>query len=782
MRTTFLPALLSAAFVLVPAFVAPAQQAAGPPPYLDPTQPIEVRVADLLARMTLEEKIGQINMPVAYARELGETAEEKLEGCRRFAAGTMIEGVGPGGGFFTLANVVLTEGPRRQAEFFNELQRIAVEQTRLKIPLIQTEEGTHGLQCAGGTIFPEGPALGSMWNPELIERIYAAAALEARAVGIHQLCTLVVEPNRDPRLGRNIEAYSEDPYLCSRYATAVVRGIQGGDVSRPDKAVAVLCHYPGQSEPVSGLERGAMEVSERKLREVFLPPWVAGIRRAGALGVMATYPSIDGVPAHASRKWLTRVLRNELRFRGLVLSEGGGIGTLVYTGLARNQKEAGQLALRAGVDVGISYESGYMLDLAESIREGRVPMALLDRAVARVLRQKFRLGLFERPYVDVERAVRGVPREAHRRLALEAARESIVLLKNEGGLLPLDKSLRSVAVIGPNADDAFNLCGDYRSRVVLQDIVTILEGIRAIVSSDTRVTYVKGCNILGEELNEIEQAAEAARAADVAIVVVGEAEWRSPEATSGEGWDLASLDLTGLQQDLIQAVHATGTPTVVVLVNGRPLSIRWTAEHVPAIVEAWLPGEMGGKAVAEVLFGEVNPSGKLPLTVPRHSGQLPVYYNHMPSKAYWLAEHWVGRAPYADLPAAPLWNFGHGLSYTEFAYSGLEIRPQQIHAGGDVTVRFTVKNTGRRAGAEVAQLYLRDVASSVVRPVKELRRFRKIRLKPGEERTVAFTLHPDDLEFLDEHLEPVIEPGTFRVMVGASSSDIRLQGEFEVVP
>ncbi len=781
MRTVLSPALLSAALILAPAFTASAQPAETPP-YLDPTQPIEARVADLLGRMTLEEKIGQINMPVAYTEQLGKTAGEKLEGCRRFAAGRMVEGIGPGGGFFTLANVVLTDGPRRQAEVFNELQRIAVEQTRLKIPLIQTEEGTHGLQCAGGTIFPEGAGLGSAWNPGLIERIYAAAALEARAVGIHQLCTLVVEPNRDPRLGRNIEAYSEDPYLCSRYARAIVRGIQGGDVSRPDKAVAVLCHYPGQSEPVSGLERGAMEISERQLREVFLPPWVAGIRKAGALGVMATYPAIDRVPAHASRKLLTRILRDELRFRGLVLSEGSGIGTLVYMGVARNQKEAGELALRAGVDVGISYESGYMLEMAESIREGRIPGALLDRAVARVLRQKFRLGLFERPYVDVERAARGVPREAHRRLALEAAREGIVLLKNEGGLLPLPKTIGSVAVIGPNADDAFNLCGDYRSQVVLQDIVTILEGIRAIVSSGTRVTYVKGCNILGEEFNEIEQAAAAARAADVAIVVVGEAEWRSPEATSGEGWDVASLDLTGLQQDLIQAVQATGTPTVVVLVNGRPLSIRWTAEHVPAIVEAWFPGERGGQAVAEVLFGEVNPSGKLPVTVPRHSGQLPVYYNFMPSKAYWLEQHWVRRAPYADLPAAPLWHFGHGLSYTEFAYSDLEVSPRRIRPGADVKVGFTVKNTGARAGAEVAQLYLRDVVSSIVRPVQELRRFHRVRLQAGEARRVEFTLHPEDLEFLDAHLEPVIEPGTFRVMVGSSSSDIRLQGEFEVVP
>jgi beta-glucosidase len=403
------------------------------PLYLDPGQPVEKRVEDLLSRMTLEEKVGQMNMPCVYRAEMGGGATNtgetvmrhvavKTEACRKFAMGTHLPGLGPGGGLFTAADNILPEGPRQQAEFFNELQRIAVEKTRLKIPLLQTEEGTHGLMCSGGTVFPEGPTIGSTWNMDLVERIYAAAAREARAVGIHQLFTLVVEPVRDPRMGRNEEAYTEDPYLSARIAASIVMGAQGKDVSAPDKVVAGLCHYPGQSQPVSGLERGAMEISDRTLWNVFLPPWVAGIKQHGALAVMANYPAIDGVAAHASEKIMTRILRDELNFQGLVLGEGMGLTTIIQERHAADNKGSGPLALKAGVDVGISHEPAYMLDLIENVKQGRVPMELVDRAVRRILRQKFVLGLFERPYVDVEHAVKGVPRDEHRRLALQTAR------------------------------------------------------------------------------------------------------------------------------------------------------------------------------------------------------------------------------------------------------------------------------------------------------------------------------------------------------------------------
>lgn len=756
-------------------------QAADPgrPLYRDPTQPIKRRVEDLLGRMSLEEKVGQMNMPCVYESGLGRGIPEKTDAVQKFAAGTLIKGFGPGGGFFTLSNTILHEGPRQQAEFLNRLQQIAAK-TRLGIPLLQTEEGTHGLMCPGGTVFPEGPALGSTWNLGLVGRIYAAMAREARAIGVHQNFTLVVEPIRDPRLGRNEEAYSEDPFLCSRIAETIVRSAQGKDVSAEDKVVAGLCHYPGQSQPVSGFERGAMEISERQLREVFLPPWEAGIKRAGALGVMATYPAIDGVPTHGSEKILTRILRQELNFDGLVLSEGGGIGTLVYEGLAPTQKEAGQLALAAGVDVGISYESGYMLDLLASVREGKVPMSLIDRAVRRILKQKFRLGLFEKTLVEPERAVQIVHCLDHQDLALAAAREGIVLLKNEKNLLPLKKTLRSIAVIGPNADDPRNQLGDYTPTKVPQHVVTVLEGIKQAVSPDAKVTYVKGCDVTGADRNEIAKAVDAASHAELAVVVVGESQHdaNGKRPTDGEGFDAATLELTGLQEDLVNAVQATGTPTVVVLINGRPLAVRWIAQHVPAVLEAWCPGEKGGQAVAEILFGDVNPSGKLTVTVPRHVGQLPVYYNAKKSKRFWIENGW-GR-PYVDLEPTPLYAFGHGLSYTRFGYSDLELSAKEIAPNEGIEVRLKVKNLGDRPGAETVQLYLEDVVSSVATPVKQLRGFAKLALKPGEAKTCTFKLTADDLALFDANLKRVVEPGQFRLMVGSSSKDIRLTGEFQV--
>jgi beta-glucosidase len=634
--------------------------------------------------------------------------------------------------------------------------------------------------CSGGTIFPEGPALGSAWNPDLISRIYAAVAEEARTIGIHQVFTLVVEPIRDPRLGRNEEAFSEDPYLCARYAETIVRAVQGNDVSAPDKVVAGLCHYPGQSQPASGLERGAMEVSERMLREVFLPPWEAGIKKAGALGVMATYPAIDGIPVHASEKILTGILRGELGFQGLVLSEGGGIGTLVYEGLAPSQKEAGRLAIRAGLDVGISNETGYMEDMLASVREGKVPMSLIDRAVSRILRQKFRLGLFERTFVDAGKAEITVHNKDHQELALEAARQAIVLLKNEKGLLPLRKDLRSIAVIGPNADNARNQLGDYVSTKVLQDVTTVLEGVKMTVSPGTKVSHIKGCDVIGAGVNEIEKARQAASKADAAIVVVGENEWQTEggRGTSGEGYDAATLELTGLQEDLVKAVAATGTPTVVVLINGRPLAVRSVAERVPAILEAWPCGEKGGQAVAEVLFGDVNPSGKLPVTVPRHAGQLPVYYNAKKSKQYWIEEGWGH--PYVDMEPSPLFPFGHGLSYTTFEYGGLRLGAADIGPSDSIQVYVDVKNTGNRHGEEIVQLYIQDVTSSVATPIKELKGFARIGLEPGRKKTVGFTLTPDDLALYDADLKRIVEPGLFKVFVGSSSGDIRATGEFTV--
>jgi beta-glucosidase len=428
--------------------------------------------------------------------------------------------------------------------------------------------------------------------------------------------------------------------------------------------------------------------------------------------------------------------------------------------------------------VGISYESGYMGDLIASTLEEKTK--LVDRSVRRILKQKFRLGLFENPYVDANRAVEIVHRQAHQELALQAARESIVLLKNENNLLPLSKSIKSIAVIGPNADEPRNQLGDYAPAVIPQHIVTILEGIRQAIQPGAQVTYVKGCKVIGDDLNEIAKAKEAAAKADAAVVVLGENAWHSPAgpATDGEGDDAATLELTGLQEELVKAVQSTGKPVVVVLINGRPLATRWIARNVPAIIEAWIPGEQGGRAVAEVLFGDTNPSGRLSVTVPRHAGQLPVYYNAKKSKPYWVRQGW-GRA-YVDLDPTPLYPFGHGLSYTRFEYSDLKLSASEILPTNSVEVTVTVKNTGDRTGSEVVQLYVDDVVASVSTPVKQLRGFAKVALHPGEARTCTFVLQPDDLALYNQDLKRVVEPGVFRVMAGASSEDIQLRGEFRV--
>ncbi len=755
------------------------------PLYLDPRQPVERRVDDLLARMTLKEKVGQLNLPCVYVDQLGKDIPSKMVACRRFAAGTYTSDIGPGCGFFTLADTILHEGTRQQVEYFNELQRIALTQTRLKIPLLEDEEGTHGGMFSGATVFPEGLAIGSTFDMPLVKSIYAAAAAEARAVGIHVLSTLVLELDRDPRLGRNEEAYTEDPYLYARIAENIVRGAQGPTIDAPDKVIALMTDFPTQSEPVSGLERGAIELSERQLRENFLLPWRVAFN-AGALGVMAGYPEVEDVPAHASEKWLTRVLREELGFRGIVVSEGGGFGTLIYEHIVPTQKEAGALALQAGVDVNISYEPAYMGPLVESVEEGRVPLALVDRAVRRVLELKFRLGLFEHPYADLARAERVVHSREHQLLALQAAREGIVLLKNENQVLPLRKDLKTIAVIGPNAHSASNLFGDYAPQVVLQHVDTILDAIKAKVSPATRVLYAKGCAVNDGDKRGFAAAVEAAKQADVAILVMGEqarregSEDKPPRPTDGEGYDVATLDLTGVQEDLVQAVAAAGKPTVLVLVNGRPLSVRWEAEHLPAILEAWEPGEAGGAAVADVLFGDYNPSGRLAITIPRSVGQLPAYYNYKPSKAYWIHQNWTHHRGYVDMPGTPLYAFGHGLSYTSFRYSNLRIKPAEIYTGGEARVSVDVTNTGERAGVETVQLYIHEQYAPVSVPVEQLRGFERVALAPGERKTVTFTLAPEDLMLLDRDRHWRVVPGTFDVMVGKSSADIALQGALVV--
>ncbi len=754
-----------------------AQSSSSTPLYLDTKQPIEARVDDLMSRMTLKEKVGQLNLPCAYVDELGKTSAEKMAAARKFVAGTYTNEIGPGAGFFTLADTIKLSNLPRQVDFFNELQKIALTETRMKIPLLEDEEGTHGAMFPGATVFPEGLSIGSTFDMPLVKAIYAASAQEARAAGIHVLSTLVLEADRDPRMGRNMEAYTEDPYLYSRIATNIVEGAQGSNIDAPDKVVALMTDFPTQSVPASGMERGAIEVSERNIRENFLPPWIAAFK-AGALGVMAGYPEIDDVPEHSSEKWNTKILRQELGFRGIVESEGGGFDSLIYEHIVPTQKEAGALALWAGVDMDITYEPAYMGPLIENVEEGKVPEALVDRAVRRVLELKFRLGLFEHPYVDVAQAEQVVHSKEHQQLALRTAQESIVLLKNENNMLPLKKDLKSIAVIGPNADNGWSQLGDYSPSAVPQKVSTILDGIKQKVSPGTRVEYVRGCEVMGGK-EDFAQAVEAARKASVAVVVVGEnprnAGSGDVPATDGEGYDVATLDLTGAQGDLVKAVQATGTPVVLVLINGRPLSIRWAADHIPAIVEAWEPGERGGEAVADVLFGDYNPSGRLAITIPRSIGQLPAYYNYKPSKEYWMHRGWSHDKGYADMPATPLYPFGYGLSYTDFKYSNLRVNPGQIYQGGNAKVSVDVTNIGKQSGVETVQLYVHERYTPVATPVKQLKGFQRVALHPGETKTVTLKLTPEDLMLLDRDMHWTVVQGIFDLMIGKSSGRYRAQ-------
>jgi beta-glucosidase len=673
--------------------------------------------------------------------------------------------------------------PRRNAELTNAIQRFFLEHSRLGIPVIFHEECLHGHAARDATSFPQPIGLAATFNAELVESLYTMAALEARVRGTHQALTPVVDVARDPRWGRVEETFGEDPYLVSRMGIAAVRGFQG-DASFRDRTrvIATLKHYAAHGAPESGLNCAPAEVSPHTLRDVILVPFQAAITEGGALSVMPSYNEVDGVPSHANRWLLTDVLRGEWGFAGFTVSDYYAIWEMADRPethghhVAADKKEAAALAVRAGVNIELPEPDCYR-HLVELVREGTLRESELDDLVAPMLRAKFRLGLFDDPYTDPGEAERVVGCEAHRRLALQAARETVTLLKNDGALLPLDPArLRSIAVIGPNADRP--MLGGYSG--VPRQVVTVLEGIRSAVGDRVDVRYSEGCRITiggswtddlvvpadpGEDRRQIAAAVEVAAGADVVVLVIGD-----NEQTSREGWskqhlgDRASLDLVGRQEELAEALVATGKPVVVCLFSGRPASIRWLAEHAPAILECWYLGQEGGTAVAEVLFGAVNPGGKLPMTIPRSAGHLPAFYNYKPS----------ARRGYLFDDVTPLWPFGFGMSYTTFAVDRVRLTESVIRPDGATRALAEVTNTGGRAGHEVVQLYVRDRVSSVTRPVKELKGFAKVFLRPGETATVAFDLGPDALAFHDVGLREVVEPGEFTIMIGTSSRDADL--------
>lgn len=745
-------------------------QAAGNlPPYRNPQLAVEERVADLVGRMTLEEKVAQVECLISLERALRDEQGKFSE-----AKARKITPHGMGGILVLDGFTYKGAKPAEEAVFLNAFQKFLREQTRLGIPALVVGEGLHGFLAPDATSFPQGIALASTWQPDLVQRVFEVAAAEARARGVHHFDTPTLGVGREPRWGRTEETYGEDPYLASQMGFAAVRGMQGpGPQVHPPHVISAVKHFAVHSQPEGGRNTAPGNYSLRTMREAFLPTFRTAVVEAGALGVMASYNEIDGVPSHANQWLLDRVLRQEWGFRSFVISDAMGVERLISEHhVASTPAEAAKLAIEAGVDLEISFLGRCYGTLAQQVRDGRVAEAMLNRAVGRILRAKFLLGLFEQTYVDPNYAVAVCRLPAHRELARRAAQKAIILLKNQNNFLPLDRTkLRSIAVIGPNA--AWVRLGGYSSAPAYT--VSILEGIKKKLGAGVKVGYAQGCAITqGKDLSwldheivppdpkldahRIAEAVALAKIADVAVVAVGD-----NNQTAAEGGDRDSLDLVGRQDELVKAVVETGKPTIVVLIAGRPTSIRYITTHVPAIVGCWSLGQETGNAIADVLFGDYNPSGKLPITFPQDVGQIPSFYNHKPSS--WLRG-------YLLTVNGPLFPFGWGLSYTAYEYHNLRLEPQQMGPEEKTKVTVEVTNTGRLAGEEVVQLYIRDQVSSVTRPIKELKGFRRISLRPGETKSIEFELGPSELSFWNLNMQQVVEPGLFDVMVGGNSKDV----------
>lgn len=708
-------------------------------------------VEALVGRMTVEEKFGQLTQ---YSGKWAETGPAVAQG------GEEEIRAGRTGSFLNVWG----------AEATLKYQRMAVEESRLGIPLLFGFDVVHGFR----TVFPIPLAESCSWNPDTAERCARIAAVESGAAGLHWTFAPMVDVARDARWGRIAEGAGEDPWLGAVFAKARVRGFQGGDgganLAAPDSLLACVKHFAAYGAVEAGRDYNPADISERTLWETYLLPFKAALD-AGAGTVMASFNEIGGIPATCDRALLTGILRERWGFDGFVVSDYTAVAELIAHGVAGTRGEAGALALEAGTDMDMV--SGiYITDLPGLVKEGRVPMSVVDEAVRRVLRMKYRLGLFSDPYRQTSVACeeKSMLTAAHRAAAREAARESMVLLKNDGGTLPLDRAaIRTIAVIGPLADDARAMLGSWSGAGRAGEAVSPLEGIRAAVSANTRVLYAKGCEVLGDARDGFSEASKVAAQADAIVLVLGE-----DERMSGEAASRVSPDVPGVQVELAKIVLGVAKdalvrkPVVVVLTNGRPLTIPWLAEHAPAILEAWQPGTEAGRAIADVLFGDCNPSGKLTVTFPRHVGQEPLYYNHKSTgRPPDATNHYTSK--YIDEEWTPLFAFGHGLSYTTFAYDAPAPSRSTIRPDETIDVSVGVANAGTRAGEEVVQLYIRDEVASVTRPVMELRGFRKIRLEAGEKKTVTFTLTPDDLAFYDREMKRVVEPGWFTIFAGGSS-------------
>jgi beta-glucosidase len=706
---------------------------------------VEQRVNALLAQMTLEEKLGQLQQLDGEGN--GNFRPEHLELIRKGLLGSTL-------------NV-------RGAQNTNHVQRVAMNESRLKIPVLFGFDVIHGYR----TIFPIPLAEASSWDPSLAERSAAVAAQEANNVGLRWTFAPMVDIARDPRWGRITEGAGEDPFLGAAFARARVRGFQGEDYGAPDKVLACAKHYVAYGAAEGGRDYNTTDLSENTLREIYFPPFKAAVD-AGVGTLMSAFNAINGVPASANAFTLTKVLRDEWKFDGFVVSDYTSVKELINHGIAANEEEAAAAALNAGVEMEMVSRS-YNTFGPKLLQQNKLSMARIDEAVRRILRIKFRLGLFDRPYADEALEPNALLRPESIRLAREIAGRSMVLLKNDPETLPLSKNVGSIAVIGPLADDRRAPLGWWAGDGKEENTITPLAGIKAKVSAQTKVGYAKGCDVKDDSTAGFQEAVNLAKQSDVVILFVGEIAEMVGEAASR-----SSLDLPGRQLELVQAIYATGKPTVVVLVNGRPLSIGWVVNNVPAILESWMGGSQSGNAIADILFGDVNPSAKLPVTFPRSVGQVPMYYNYMNTGRPPEAENRY-TSKYFDMPWTPLFPFGYGLSYTKFKITNLQLSASRIDANGKLTVSVEVENTGARAGDEVVQLYIRDPVASMTRPVKELKGFQRVALQPGQKRRVEFVLDREHLGFWNREMRYVVEPGEFRLMVGSSSADV-IEAKFEV--
>lgn len=713
----------------------------------------EQRADSVLALMTLEEKVGQL-VQYSGAWATGAETERPKEGSDELIR------KGKVGSFLNITGAKETK----------RLQKIAIEESRLKIPLIFGLDVIHGY----ASTFPIPLAEASSWNPALVEKSARMQAIEASSAGIHWTFSPMVDIARDPRWGRIMEGSGEDPYLGSVMAAARVRGYQGNDLSANNTILACVKHYAAYGGAEGGRDYNTVDLSERNFRDFYLPPYKAAVE-SGAGSLMASFNEIGGVPSSASKFLMTQILRNEWNTDAFVVSDWNSIGELIPHGVAKDLKHAAELGINATVDMDME-ANAYYYHLADLVREGKVDIKLVDDAVRRVLIAKFKLGLFDDPYkyCDEEREKKTLVSKEIVEATKEVALESIVLLKNEKNILPLSKELKSIAVIGQLAKSKDNPLGGWSGMSDSNRVISILEGIKNKVGGKIKINFAEGCKFKGNDKSGFDEAVKAANQSDVVIVIVGEGRYMNGEAASR-----ATLDIPGVQEDLLKELSKTGKPIVVVLMNGRPLTIPWLQENIPAILEAWNPGISAGNAIADILFGDVNPSGKLPVTFPRYVGQIPIYYNHKNTgRPYDPKNHYTSY--YMDLENTPLYPFGFGLSYTTFEYSNLKLDKKEIKKDESLKVSVDVTNTGKYEGKEVVQLYIRDLVGSVTRPVKELKDFVKINLKPGETKKVEFTITPDKLKFYDIDMNYVVEPGDFKVFVGTNSVDVK-EANFKVV-